>query len=192
MVLPGSKAVQADLAWFESHGGPALLRRHLRYGGKLIGLCGGFQMLGEWLDDPLGLEGAPGGRPGLGLLSLRTRLDSRKVLRHCRGRLAATLGGAEVEGYEIHLGVSEGPALAHPVVIGEDGVPDGALAEDGQILGTYWHGLFDSAPAFAALAHWAGAALSTEDAVQRREAAIERLAAAIEAHCDWRRMLGLS
>jgi len=192
VVLPGSKAVQADLAWFESQGGPALLRRHLRYGGKLVGLCGGFQMLGEWLDDPLGLEGAPSGRPGLGLLPLRTRLESQKVLRRCRGRLAAELGGAEAEGYEIHLGVSEGPALARPAVIGEDGVPDGAISEDGQILGTYWHGLFDSAAAFAALSRWAGAALVTEGAAQRREAAIERLAAAIEAHCDWRRMLWLS
>ena len=88
--------------------------------------------------------------------------------------------------------MSEGPALARPAVIGEDGTPDGAISEDGQILGAYWHGLFDSAAAFAALANWAGAALSTEGAAQRREAALERLAAAIEAHCDWRRMLELS
>src|SRR5690606_38875349 len=88
IVLPGSKSVQADLAWLRAQGWEAAIRRHLRYGGKLIGICGGFQMLGRGLDDPHGLEGAPGSMAGLGLLDVVTVLAQQKQLRHLRGRLA--------------------------------------------------------------------------------------------------------
>jgi adenosylcobyric acid synthase len=87
-VLPGSKAVQADLAWLREQGHEAAINRHLRYGGKLIGICGGFQMLGRALHDPLGLEGAPGSQPGLGLLDCETELEAEKQLRNVTGRLA--------------------------------------------------------------------------------------------------------
>ncbi|MFT3759812.1 cobyric acid synthase [Thauera sp.] len=189
IVLPGSKSVRADLAWLRTQGWEEAIRRHLRYGGKVVGICGGFQMLGRQLGDPLGLEGAPGTAPGLGWLEMETRLEAHKQLVNAGGRLDAALGGeAPVRGYEIHMGVSAGPALLRPALWldGAEGCrADGALSEDGQILGTYLHGLFDAPEALAALLAWAG----LNDAQQvnlaaRREADLDRLADAVEAACD--------
>ncbi len=106
------------------------IHRHLRYGGKLIGICGGFQMLGRWVHDPAGLEGEPGSSPGLGLLDFTTTLEPEKQLHRVEGRLG--LEDAFVTGYEIHAGVSTGPALAQPAIRLNDGRPDGALSGDGQ------------------------------------------------------------
>ncbi len=189
VVLPGSKAVLADLAWLRAQGGEAILQRHLRYGGKVLGLCGGFQMLGQRIADPNGMEGPPGEALGLGLLAMSTTLAQTKTLRQRRGRLSAAFGNAQAVGYEIHLGVSTGPALVQPLVWAEDGTPDGAVSEDGQIAGTYWHGIVDRAEAFAALARWAGATLDGEDAEARRERMIAHLAAAVDRHCRWREMI---
>ena len=183
IVLPGSKSVQADLAWLreQNNGGhEAAIHRHLRYGGKLIGLCGGYQMLGRALHDPLGIEGRPGSSAGLGLLDCETTLGAEKQLRNVSGRLAT--GDAPVAGYEIHMGVTVGEALSHPAVLFEDGRTDGALSEDGQILGTYCHGLFDRPEALTALLAWAGAkGVAPVDLAARREADIDRLAYAVEA-----------
>ena len=166
-------------------GWDAAIQRHLRYGGKVIGICGGFQMLGRWVHDPAGLEGEPGSSPGLGLLDFETTLEPEKQLRQVEGRL--TLSNALVTGYEIHVGVSAGSALNHPAVRLRDGCPDGARSDDGQILGTYLHGLFDAAPARDALLRWAGLAVrKTLDYRQLREEGINRLADAIEAHLDLR------
>ena len=183
IILPGSKSVAADLAWLRAQGWPAAIARHLRYGGKVIGLCGGYQMLGRTIHDPHGLEGPPGSVPGLGLLDLETTLEPEKRLTNVRGRLC--LGEAPVTGYEIHAGVTAGPGLARPAVALEQGSTDGALSEDGQVLGTYLHGLFDSAPACAALLAWAGLDRpQAEDYAALREATLERLADAVEAHLD--------
>ncbi|MCG6861396.1 MAG: cobyric acid synthase, partial [Chromatiaceae bacterium] len=141
IVLPGSKSVRSDLAWLREQGWETAIGRHLRYGGKLIGICGGFQMLGRLVDDPLGLEGASGSTRGLGFLDVETRLEPEKQLRNVCGRLA--IGDAEACGYEIHAGVTRGPALARPAVVLETH-SDGALSADGQVLGTYMHGLFDA------------------------------------------------
>lgn len=189
IVLPGSKSVQADLAWLRQHGWDTALRRHLRYGGKVIGICGGLQMLGRRLHDPLGLEGAPGSADGLGLLDLETTLAAEKQLRNVSGRLCLP-GDAALAGYEIHMGVSHGPALERPAAIFADGRPDGALSADGQILATYCHGLFDQPEALAALLAWAGTDLGftpaqTVDPVARREADLNRLADATAAAIDW-------
>ena len=226
IVLPGSKSVQADLAWLRAQGWEAAIRRHLRYGGKLIGICGGFQMLGRELDDPHGLEGAPGSMAGLGLLDVVTVLAQQKQLRNLRGRLANLSRGdgseaarerragetqraeakadgvspgalgAEVTGYEIHMGVTSGPALARPALWlahGNEAAatrPDGAVSHDGQILGTYVHGLFDAPAALSALLAWAGLDAATLegagqiDLAARREADLDRLADSIEAHID--------
>ncbi len=153
-ILPGSKNTRADLQWLAEQGLAAAVKRHLRYGGKVIGICGGMQMLGAMIHDPLGLEGTPGSSVGLGLLAFETTLEPQKVLRHAEGRLAI---GAKprVRGYEIHMGESRGPAMELPAIDFEDRV-DGALARDGQILGTYLHGLFDAPAACAALLAWAG------------------------------------
>ncbi len=144
IILPGSKSVRADLAWLRAQGWEQAILRHLRYGGKLIGLCGGFQMLGGSIHDPFGLEGEPGNSAGLGLLAIATTLERHKQLRNVTGRLA--LDEARVSGYEIHAGVTSGRALERPAVHLEDR-SEGALSADGQILGTYLHGLFESAPA---------------------------------------------
>ncbi len=192
IILPGSKSVRSDLAWLRAQGWEQAILRHLRYGGKLIGLCGGFQMLGQAIHDPLGLEGEPGKSPGLGLLAVTTRLERDKQLRNVTGVLA--LENAIVTGYEIHAGVTRGEALMRPAVYLE-GRGDGALSEDSQILGTYLHGLFESTAACNALLRWAGLAdPQTPDYHAVREMHIERLADACETHLDLRavaRLLGI-
>ena len=187
IVLPGSKAVQADLAWLRAQGWEAAIARHLRYGGKLIGICGGLQMLGRQLHDPLGLEGPAGSMPGLGWLDYETSLSTEKTLQNVSGPLQLP-GAAMLQGYRIHMGVTRGAALNRPAAI-LAGQPDGALSDDGQILATYCHGLFDSPPALAALLAWAGHRPNQDfDPLRRREHDIDRLADAVERHLDLRRL----
>jgi adenosylcobyric acid synthase len=190
VVLPGSKSVRADLAWLRAHGWEPALRRHLRYGGKVIGICGGLQMLGTMLHDPLGLEGAAGSSAGFGLLDLETTLEPEKQLRNVQGRLA--FADAPVSGYEIHCGVSRGAALAAPALTLDGDRPDGAISPDGQVLASYVHGLFDTPAACRALLAWAGFdASEAVDLTALREAGIERLADAVETHLDTGRLAAL-
>jgi adenosylcobyric acid synthase len=185
IILPGSKSTRSDLQRLREQGWDATIQHHLRYGGRLIGICGGFQMLGRRVHDPAGLEGEPGSSHGLGFLDFETTLEAEKQLHRVEGRLL--LGDAFVTGYEIHAGVSAGPALNHPAVRLNDGRPDGARSDDGQILGTYLHGLFDAAPTRDALLRWAGLAVrETPDYRRLREEGINRLADAIAAHLDLR------
>jgi adenosylcobyric acid synthase len=196
IVLPGSKAVQADLAWLRAQGWDRALAKHLRYGGKLIGLCGGYQMLGRRLHDPLGLEGDPASVQGLGWLDCETTLAADKTLRNIEGRLQLPAGGSghlhsnvPMTGYEIHAGVTTGPALNRPAVAIADGRMDGAISADGQIVGSYCHGLFDHPEALAALMAWAGAGGTQHiDFRARREADLERLADAIDRAFAWNRI----
>ncbi len=191
IVLPGSKSVRSDLDWLRAQGWATAIKRHLRYGGKLIGLCGGFQMLGRRIEDPHGLESAAGGSDGLALLNLSTRLEHGKQLRNVNGRLAFAEQAA-LRGYEIHLGVTTGDDLARPAVLFDDGRVDGAISSDQQILGTYCHGLFDHPDALAALLDWAGVADSERvDLAARREADIDRLADAVDAAMDWGKLADL-
>jgi adenosylcobyric acid synthase len=190
IVLPGSKSTRADLAWLRAQGWDAVIARHLRYGGKLIGICGGLQMLGRAVHDPLGIEGKAGSSAGLGLLDFETTLEPEKQLRNVRGRLAFV--DAPVQGYEIHCGVSTGPALDSPATTLDDARSDGAISADGQVLGSYVHGLFDEPAALAALLDWAGLdGAEAVDLAALREASLERLADAIEAHLDTRTLLAL-
>lgn len=183
IILPGSKSVRSDLAYLRANGWEEAIARHLRYGGKLLGICGGLQMLGEQVHDPLGLEGPPGSSPGLGLLAFATELEAHKQLRNVRGRL--TLENAAVSGYEIHAGVTTGPALERAAVLLDDGRSDGACSADGQILGSYLHGLFEAPAACTALLRWAGLADVQEvDYHALRERDIERLADLVEQHLD--------
>ncbi|KPW52834.1 Cobyric acid synthase [Pseudomonas syringae pv. antirrhini] len=183
IILPGSKSVRSDLNYLRSNGWETAIDRHLRYGGKLMGICGGLQMLGEHLHDPLGLEGAAGSSAGLGLLAMSTVLETEKQLRNVRGRL--TLEDAEVSGYEIHAGVTTGAALEQAAVQLDDGRCDGAQSADGQILGTYLHGLFESPAACGALLRWAGLEnVQSVDYHALRERDIERLADLVEKHLD--------
>ena len=188
IVLPGSKSVRADLAWLRERGWDRALDRHLRYGGKLIAICGGLQMLGAEIDDPLGIEGPAGSGPGLGLLELHTVLQPQKQLRNVSGWLA--IDETPVHGYEIHMGHSSGAALARPAVVLDDGRPDGAISSDGQIIATYLHGLFEDGAACAALLRWAGLdAAITFDHGRRREEMLDRLAHCIEQSLDVARLL---
>ncbi|MGO1071180.1 cobyric acid synthase [Lysobacter sp. CA199] len=183
IVLPGSKSTRADLDWLRRQGWAEAIARHLRYGGKLLGICGGLQMLGRGVRDPLGLEGPAGSSEGLGWLDLDTTLQAHKQLRNVRGRLA--FADVAAGGYEIHCGISVGPALEHPAVVLDDGRGDGAISADGQILGTYLHGVFDEPEALAALLRWAGLEQAqTLDLRGLREAGIDRLADAVQAHLD--------
>ena len=153
LILPGSKNVSADLQYMREQGWDKGILRHLRYGGKVLGICGGFQMLGRVIDDPLSLESEDGSIAGLGIFDMETVLQAKKQLVAASGRLV--LGGV-VSGYEIHMGISRGPALQSPLIEFEDRV-DGALSADGQVAGTYLHGLFDDAEGCRALLSWAGA-----------------------------------
>ena len=190
IILPGSKSVRADLAWLRENGWDAAIHRHLRYGGKVLGICGGLQMLGERIADPLGIEGEAGQSEGLGLLTLTTELAAQKQLRNVRGHLL--LGDAPIEGYEIHAGISQGPALERAAVQLEDGRMEGAVSADGQVLGTYLHGLFETPEACQALLGWAGLNEAQRvDYHALRERDIERLADMVEAHLDTARLKSL-
>jgi adenosylcobyric acid synthase len=182
VILPGSKNTRDDLAWLRSNGWESYLQRHLRYGGKVIGICGGFQMLGHKIDDPHGVEGPAGQARGLGLLEVDTELTLDKRLVQVEGVCAfeGAPANAAVRGYEIHMGVSHGPARRRAafVVGGRD---EGACSHDGAILGTYLHGLFDHPQACAALLRWAGLDSDRSvDTVALREASLDRIADAAQ------------
>jgi adenosylcobyric acid synthase len=182
IILPGSKSVHADLAWLQKHNWVAAINKHLRYGGRVLGICGGYQMLGKTIHDPQGLEGEAGSCSGLGLLDLQTTLKSDKQLHNVRGTLLAD--GAKISGYEIHTGITSGPALQHAFAQ-LDTHNDGAISADGKVIGTYLHGLFESSAACQSLLSWAGLKNGQNaDYRQRREADINRLADAVEQHLD--------
>ncbi len=178
VILPGSKNTRGDLAWLQDQGWPAHLARHLRYGGKVIGICGGFQMLGRAVADPHGVEGAAGSSDGLGLLDIETELAREKRLALLEEGAVFDGEAIELRGYEIHMGVSRGPSCERPAFL-IDGRGEGARSEDGQVLGTYLHGVFDHPSAANALLRWAG--LRSEGAIDTaalREASLDRIAAA--------------
>lgn len=188
VILPGSKSVRADLDALRARGWEAHLQRHLRFGGKLIGLCGGLQMLGRRIADPLGIEGPAGASEGFGWLDIETTLQADKTLRQVRGHLAFG-DRSEVRGYEIHAGHSQGPALATPAVE-LDGRHDGAIDPGGQILGSYVHGLFDAPGACRSLLRWAGLTDAIGiDLDGLRERSLDRLADCLERHLDLDRLL---
>ena len=139
ILLPGSKATLADLAALRGHGWDIDIAAHVRRGGRVIGLCGGYQMLGRRVADPDGIEGPPGEAPGLGLLDVETTLSPAKALRDVAARDAIT--GELVRGYEMHMGSTSGPDTARPFLQLDD-KPEGARDASGRIGGCYVHGLF--------------------------------------------------
>jgi adenosylcobyric acid synthase len=174
IVIPGSKNTRADLAWLEANGWRAHIARHLRYGGKVIGICGGFQMLGMRVDDPNGVEGKAGTTAGLGWFDMETTLTGEKRLAQVSGQCA--FADAGVTGYEIHMGVSTGAALNLPAFV-IDGRGEGARSPDEALLGSYLHGMFDSPAACNALLRWAGLdSDNTVDTAQLREASLDTIA----------------
>ncbi|PSF13785.1 cobyric acid synthase [Marinobacter shengliensis] len=197
IILPGSKSTRHDLQWLRQQGWPEAIQKHLRYGGKLLGICGGFQMLGLRVEDPDGLEGEVGNTEGLALFEMVTRMVSGKQLRQVTGRLSpeVTESGvtATMTGYEMHNGVTEGSALARPFAE-LDGRPDGAVSPDGQVAGTYVHGLFDEPAACDAILCWAGLntwSARSVDYQSHRLQQLDRLADQVEQCLDTDRLRSL-
>lgn len=204
IILPGSKNVRGDLQWLRDNGWETALQKHLRYGGKLLGICGGYQMLGREVADPQGVESAAGTSQGLALLSLSTVLEPQKQLRRVSGHLlldavgnpawaagngsppvAECEAGVPVSGYEIHCGVTQLDAGVRPFCELTGAIPEGAISDDGQIAGTYLHGVFDLPQARDAVLRWAGLSVEPQPGVDRiREQQLERLADTLEAHLD--------
>lgn len=190
IILPGSKNTGFDLKWLKSQGWEAAIQKHLRYGGKLIGICGGLQMLGTSIYDPHGIEGGEAYHQGLGLLALETVLHPSKQLINRQGVLAFD-PRITVQGYEIHCGMSIGKALDQPATY-LDNEPEGALSADGQIFASYLHGLFDRPAALTALLTWAGLVVEqTVDINAIREQQLERLADTLEANLQIEQILAL-
>ena len=141
VVVPGSKATIADVKALTETGWDIDIKAHVRRGGSVLGLCGGYQMLGRRIADPQGIEGAPGAIAGLGLLDVETVMTAEKTLVNVSGHLAEA--DVAFTGFEMHMGRTEGPDCARPLLRFADGRPEGAVSRDGKIAGTYVHGFFN-------------------------------------------------
>ena len=189
VVLPGSKATIADLAALRAAGFDIDIAAHRRRGGMVLGLCGGYQMLGRTVADPDGIEGPPATVDGLGLLDVTTTLSNDKRLEPVSG---TTSDGVSFSGYEMHMGVTEGNDRARPFARLADGSPEGAISADGRVIGTYVHGLFAGDGQRAAwLKRFAAGPVNVayDDQIERT---LDALAAHLAAHIDLDRLLRLA
>jgi adenosylcobyric acid synthase len=189
VILPGSKATIADLAFLREQGWDIDIATHWRRGGRVLGICGGYQMLGERLADPDGTEGLIGEVAGLGLLDVSTVLSGEKILSAVHGVCLAN--GAPFHGYEMHIGRTDGPGCAAPLLRFADGRPDGAISPDGRVMGAYVHGLFGDDRQRAA---WlAGLGARSELAYETQiEQTLDELAAHLARHVDLDRLFKLA
>ncbi|QQA41560.1 cobyric acid synthase [Pelagovum pacificum] len=190
VLIPGSKATISDLADFRAQGWDIDLKAHLRRGGRVLGLCGGYQMLGRRIADPEGIEGAPGEVEGLGLLDVDTVMSAEKRLSLTRATERES--GFGVEGYEIHIGATTGPDCARAWLDLEDGRREGATSPDGLVQGSYLHGLFSSDAFRAAYLDRLGVGAAPFAHAASIETTLDALAAHIEAHLDVDRLLALA
>lgn len=183
VILPGTKSVRDDLDYLRSQGWDTDIQRHIRLGGKVIGICGGYQMLGKTIADPNGVESAPGQSEGLGLLDVHTVLTNSKQLTRTEATL--TLNGKEAlaKGYEIHVGRSEVSGET-PLRL-DSGLTDGAISECGQVMGTYLHGFFDEVNVLNLVTEWVnGSQVKQQNFQELKERGINRIADAIEQHMN--------
>ena len=188
IVLPGSKATIADLTALRAAGFDIDITAHRRRGGTILGLCGGYQMLGRIIADPEGIEGPPAKVKGLGLVDVATTLAAEKRLEPVRG---VSNDGAPFSGYEMHMGKTEGPDCARPFAHLADGSAEGAVSPDGRVIGTYVHGLFaDDCQRAAWLARFGGTANIDYDASV--ENTLDALAAHLAKHIALDRLLKLA
>ena len=188
IVLAGSKATIADLAALRREGWDIDILAHRRRGGAVLGLCGGYQMLGRAIADPLGVEGPAGEVSGLGLLDVATVLTADKALRPVRGQAL----GATFDGYEMHLGETTGPDTARAFARFDDGRRDGAISADGGVIGSYVHGLLADPAQRHALLDRIGVAGGGRDYRASVEAALDEIAAALERHLDIDALIALA
>jgi len=190
IILPGSKSTRADLAALRAEGWDVDVRAHVRRGGRVLGLCGGYQMLGHIIADPLGIEGPAGSDPGLGLLDVVTEIGPDKRLEEIEG--TDRIMGAPFRGYLMHMGRTTGPATARPLLALADGRHDGAIAAGGRVAGCYAHGLFARAEQRAG---WlgqqrqAGSGIDHDDAV---DAALDAIAGQLAAVLDIDAIAGIA
>ena len=188
IVLPGSKATIADLAALRAEGWDIDIKAHHRRGGLIVGLCGGYQMLGKRIADPLGIEGVPADVEGLGLLDVETILSPAKMLRHVEG----TALGVPVGGYEMHMGETRGPGTERPFAIIAGAARDGAVSGDGKVIGSYLHGMFASPELRHALLARIDVTGSGRNYVADVDTALDDIAAEFAAHADIDAMLRIA
>ncbi|NKL96389.1 cobyric acid synthase [Rhizobium leguminosarum] len=189
VVLPGSKSTISDLADFRAEGWDRDLQAHVRRGGRVIGICGGYQMLGRTVHDPLGIEGGTFEAPGLGLLDIETEMAPEKIVRNSQA-YSTEYDDAPLAGYQIHLGVTRGPDCDRPSAI-IDGAPDGALSANGRIMGTYLHGLFGSDAYRTRLLQSFGLSGEQRNYRESVEQALDEIAGELERHLDPHWLAGL-
>ena len=178
VILPGSKATIADLKFFREQGWDIDLLAHARRGGRVLGVCGGYQMLGKSVSDPHGMEGPPGEVEGLGLLDVATVLTGEKTLRQVEG--ACLTNGAPFRGYEMHVGETRGPDCARPLLRFADGRLDGAIV--GETAASPAPMCMGCSPTTAS-ARRGSRSLGTTAGVNY-EATIERTLDALADHCE--------
>jgi adenosylcobyric acid synthase len=188
IILPGSKATIADMTALRAEGWDVDIRAHHRRGGAILGLCGGYQMLGTSIADPLGLEGPASTITGLALLDIATSLSSTKALRQVGG----TALGARFTGYEMHMGETTGPGTARPLTTFDDNRTDGAIGEDGLVMGSYVHGILNDTGFRSALLARIGAEGSGRDYHADVDAALDAIAADLERHLDIDALIALA
>ncbi|CUH80840.1 cobyric acid synthase [Tropicibacter naphthalenivorans] len=181
VIIPGSKSTRGDLAFLRAQGWDIDLLAHHRRGGRVLGICGGYQMLGRVVADPQGLEGAPGETPGLGLLDIETVMGGDKHLTEVRAQHAGL--GLPFSGYEIHIGESNGPDRARPFAH-VAGTPEGAVSADGRVAGSYLHGMFSDDGFRRAWLQTLGVSLSDHAYEQSVEDTLDALADHLETHLD--------
>lgn len=189
VVLPGSKATISDMAFLREQGWDKEITGHTGRGGRVIGICGGYQMLGRLIRDPDSIEGSVHEIAGLGLLDIETVLESEKIVRNS---IASSLqGNIELTGYEIHIGRTQGPDCDRPIIT-LNGRPDGASSPDGRIFGCYLHGLFGSDEYRNNLLKQLGAGDTSVSYRQEIESTLDELGNAIERHVDVDAMLRIA
>ncbi len=194
VILPGSKSVRDDLSAIISKGFEQNIKRHLRYGGKLLGICGGYQMLGKLVADPNGIESKAGETQGLNLLDFKTILEPKKQLKNVTGKLMINKNEMSISGYEIHCGISQGDALNKPfakvIDQNQNDYNDGAVSQDGQIAGTYLHGLFEDKQSLKAMLNWvSGKTFECESWSIIREQELDRLADCYEKNINIEKLI---
>ena len=189
VILPGSKSTRGDLDFVRKQGWDIDLLAHVRRGGHVLGLCGGYQMLGKSVADPDGIEGSPGETPGLGLLDVITTMTPEKSLTRIKAEHAETR--QSIEAYEIHIGRTEGADRVRPFAL-VNGAPEGAISANGRVQGSYLHGLFASDMFRTAYLARLGVAAANESYGARVESALDALADHIEEHLDVEGLLALA
>mgnify|MGYP006268555067 FL=1 len=190
VIIPGSKATIADLAALREAGWDIDLKAHLRRGGKVLGLCGGYQMLGHVIDDPDGIEGPSARVEGLGLLDVETVMAPKKTLLSVAGHMIENQ--TPFHGYEMHIGVTTGRDCESPLLRFDDGRCDGAVSQNGLVRGLYVHGIFADDQQRASWLSWIGAESSSLNFETLIEATLDALADHLEVHVDCEGLLTLA